>query len=278
MIKNKISITFLSLLTFLVASGITVSTKTMAQETPNIMQRLEIKNQKQNILETNTTTTPQLLRERLRIHKDSFEAEKERLKQQIRERKEEFENRVQEMREMKKQEIEAKKQEFKEKLSQIKEERKKITTERISENINKVNQFHSDAELRHLDAIELVLNKIELRTKVIDEKTETDLTQIYNKIAEVKTRIEDARTTILNQKSKEYIIEFGSEETLGQNIREIIQQLKSDHRKIREEVLRNLREEVRNALQLLKEAVQGINTNSNELLNQDINESNESQN
>jgi hypothetical protein len=54
---------------------------------------------------------------------------------------------------------------------------------------------------------------------------------------------------------------------LGQDIRKVIQELRNDHKKIMEETIKPIREEIRNALEMLKEAV-GKSDNSQEALNQ----------
>lgn len=258
MINKKIVVVLLSL--FLFSSAFFVN----SQEIKRIQERQEIKDRiKQNISNTGTTTigTTTIIRN------EKNQIIKENIRQNIEERKKIIEEKVKQMREEKKAEIESKKEEFRKKLAEIKEERKRITTQNLSERINKSNQNKTEAELKHINALELILNKVELRTKTAQEKTGKDLSSVINKINEIKAKIEEARNVVANQKSKEYVVNINTEETLGQDIRKVIQELRNDHKKIMEETIKPIREEIRKALEMLKEAV-GKSDNSQEALNQ----------
>jgi predicted nucleic acid-binding Zn ribbon protein len=182
----------------------------------------------------------------------NFKDLREKFFQERQIKKEELEARVKEMREANKKELEAKKKEFREKLSQILQERHKKLAENLSERINKVNQNMSDAALRYLEALELVLSKIETRVGIVAKTSGISLTSIQTEIDKARQKIEESKEAVLLQKSKEYVIEIRSQDSLGQDIRTAFQKLASDQRELKQNVLLPTRKLVHDVMQKIK--------------------------
>lgn len=123
--------------------------------------------------------------------------------------------------------IEKRREEFRQKLTQIKKENYINLAERLYENLNRVNKNMSNAEMNHLKALNSFLDRIE-------KKTNTD----QEKINLTRQKIAQAKEIISSQESKEYIIEITSENNLGQDIRKLIQELKEDHKNIRQNTIK----------------------------------------
>lgn len=234
-------------------------------------QPLRVRNlQRESGKDLRKSLSPQELRNRAKPLIDKFRADRNWLKSK--ERAEEFEAKVKELREQAKEKIKQRKQEFREKLSKIKKERHRRLAERLNERINEVNQRMSNAALHYLDALELVLGKIEARTSIVEEATGADLTSVREAITQASQRIADAREAVLAQKSKEYVIDIQSQETLGKDIRKSFQELRDDHRALREEVLRPLRGLVRDVMLTMKDAVKQSGKDAQDALEQKVSE------
>lgn len=123
--------------------------------------------------------------------------------------------------------IEKRREEFRQKLTQIKKENYRNLAQRLYENLNRVNKNMSNAEMNHLKALDSFLDRIE-------EKTNTD----QEKINLTRQKIAQAKEIISSQESKEYIIEITSENNLGKDIRKLIQELKEDHKNIRQNTIK----------------------------------------
>jgi len=189
-----------------------------------------------------------------------FQKIKEERQQEFQARRLELQQEVQQLREEIKERIQAKKEAFQEKLQQIRDERKRTQAQNLSDNINKLNENLCNRYDGYLNALTLVLDKIENRAKKISQATTTatttiNLTSFYQKLNQARQAIEEAREKIVVQKSKVYIVEIESEETLKTNFQTVIRQLKDDHQNLRENVLSKTRNLVRDVIQALKDAL-----------------------
>jgi len=167
-------------------------------------------------------------------------------------------------------EIEAKKQQFEEKVMQMTEERHKQAATQISERVNRVNQNMTNAYFNYLNAIEMVLDKIETRAQIVGDAIESDMTAFLEEIASAEINIEQAREAVIAQKSKEYVAEIKSETTLGADISAIMQELRSDHTSLRDNVLDPIRHLVRDITQVLHDTVTAAGTEAAETLNLEV--------
>ena len=180
---------------------------------------------------------------------------REQKTQQIRERKEEFLQEVNQKREQVVTQVQERKILFEAKVQEIRNEKMRERANILSRNINRVNENLCKSYTGFLNALELVLEKIESRIQKIEDATGSDLTLVYEKAEEIRQMINLAWEGIAEQKSKHYLPELESEETIVQNFGDTIQQVHQDHRQLRETYISPLRQSIREVMLVLKDAV-----------------------
>lgn len=169
---------------------------------------------------------------------------------------------AEDLRSEKREEIEEKKALFKERMGEIVDNQLRNRVERLSENINRVNENLSDRYTGLISAIEIILDKIESRLSKIEEERGVNLSNIYLMIDETRGLIENSRNEIINQKSKVYIVEISSEEELKTDFQSVMQELKNDHKNLREKNINSLRFTIRDIMKELRNTLSQENDNN----------------
>jgi vacuolar-type H+-ATPase subunit E/Vma4 len=163
----------------------------------------------------------------LNVNLTGFEGRKE-LKGELRENKGE----IREMRASISAEILAKREEFKLKLAAIKDERKKMVVERVASQAAQIN-------LRKIDQMMEVLNRLTEVLGRIEEKKGTLGVggNLGTLITTARSAIESAKTAVIAQAQKEYVISITTEGALRTTVGQTISQLEADLRLTREKVI-----------------------------------------
>lgn len=193
-----------------------------------------------------------------------FSEIKEQRKEEIRERSAEAKKEAERIREERAEEIQTRKDQFREKLREIREQRRRDSAERLAENINKLNGNLSSRYDGFLGAMELVLDKIEIRLGKIEEARSIDLTSTRNNISDARNLLNIARTEVISQKAKIYVVSIQSEETLRNDFKTVMEELRNDHKIIREEYIFPLRNLIREIMETLAEENEKANETKNQ--------------
>lgn len=182
---------------------------------------------------------------------------------QVRENKNNF---LEEARERRKEKLEAAKkareealenakerrEEFKKHLEELKDERKQKIVEHLDERLASLNQKWVNHFNRILTRLTEILAKIQGRTDELAGNG-ADVTEVNTAISAANSAIDTAQAAVDGQAGKTYVIEITDEESLGENVSEVIHQFREDIAGVRE-VVRDAREAVRSAYKALKEA------------------------
>lgn len=185
--------------------------------------------------EDEATSSPTTVRE---VKLDSIQKYKEAREEAIKEREEAMEElraRKQEAAE----EREQKREEFRAKLIEIQNERKQKILENIDERIVKVNEKWVEHWSNVLDRLTSIVAKIDERSG-----GEVDTSA-------AKTAIANAESAINTQAGMVYEITIEDEETLGENVSEVLEKFHSDLREVHT-TIKTAKEEVVKALRSLK--------------------------
>jgi hypothetical protein len=219
------------------------------------------------IMEEPVSSTAEELQQITIQHQQTFNERKVLLQAQAEQRIQAAEEKALSLRAQNAEEIEAKKQQFQERVMQMTEERYQQAATNVSERVNAVNQNMTKSYFNYLDAIEMVLDKIEARAQIVGDATGSDMTAFLEEIASANIYIEQAREAVIAQKSKEYVAEIDSETTLGDDMSAIMQELRSDHASLRDNVLDPVRHLVRDLTQVLHDTVAAAGEEAEETLN-----------
>lgn len=219
------------------------------------------------IMEEPVSSTAEELQQITLQHQQTFNERKALLQTQAEQRIQAVEEKALSLRAQNAEEIEAKKQQFEEKVMQMTEERYKQAATNISERVNTVNQNMTNSYFNYLDAIEMVLDKIEARAQIVGDATGSDMSAFLEEIASANIYIEQAREAVIAQKSKEYVAEIDSETTLGDDMSAVMQELRSDHASLRDNVLDPVRHLVSDLTQVLHDTVAAAGEEALETLN-----------
>lgn len=143
-------------------------------------------------------------RERM-IYKDSKKdmiASREAI---IKERKDDFREKMQLKREEAQEKFQAKREAFQQKVATIKDERKRQLVETISSKLSTVNTNRTNQMTENLEKLSDILAKIQ--EKATTAKADgNNTTNVDTAIAKAETAINNAKTAVVTQASKEYII------------------------------------------------------------------------
>lgn len=124
-------------------------------------------------------------------------------------------------------EMEKFKNEFKRKLNELKDERKKSIVEKISQRLAMINKNRTAHFIKLLLKMEQILGKIKTKTDAATLEGK-NTTQVLSKIQIAQTEIEQAKTILNTQASKEYVISITNEASLKNDIQKITLELKND--------------------------------------------------
>lgn len=186
-----------------------------------------------------------------RVRPENVQEARESRIREMKERRDAKQESVLQLREMRAEKIRERQDAFRARLQEIPDQARRDRAERLAENINRVNENLSRRYERFLVAMELVMDKIEIRIGRIEEANGADLTLVYAKIDEFRESTINARGAILQQQSKVYLVEIGSAETMTQDFRETMREMRNDHKAFRAEVIDPLRTLVRDIVTLL---------------------------
>lgn len=127
--------------------------------------------------------------------------------------------------------------------------------EQLAERLNMVNGNMTDAYLSQLNALYNIFERAMVHLERASGVAGADLSAVYEAADHSLDAINSAREAVLEQKSKIYTGEVESAETMGEALRGMIQQFRTDHQVLRDEHLFPARESVRGVLRSLQEAV-----------------------
>jgi len=202
-------------------------------------------NENNNIEEPVVTSNP------VREIRD-FSKIRDQRKKEIRLRNVESRKQIERIRKERDEQIQSKQDQFREKLEEIRDQRRRSLAERLAENINKLNNNLSSRYNGFLNAKELVLDKIEIRFEKIEEARGIDLTSTQDSISDARNLINIARTEVISQSAKTYVVSIQSEETLRNDFKTVMEELKNDHKILREEYIFPLRNLIREIMKTLR--------------------------
>mgnify|MGYP001570109807 FL=1 len=103
-------------------------------------------------------------------------------------------------------ETEKKREDFKQKINKLKDNRKKDMADKIMSQINRLNQVWTNHFTNVLNRLEVVLQKIKSRAEKLSANNQ-DVLAINSAISKAETAISLARTEVLNQSKKEYVVD-----------------------------------------------------------------------
>ncbi len=166
---------------------------------------------------------------------------------------------VTQVREIQAEEIRERQDIFNARVREIADEARRERVERLAENINRLNENLSARYDGLLNAMELVLDKIEIRTGIIEENTEVDLSTTYSTIDDSRDVIINARDRILEQRTKIYVVDLDSEDTMNEDFRVTMQEMREDHNILRTEVIDPLQIMVRDIMVTVREVLENDN-------------------
>jgi len=210
---------------------------TEMQEMPLIEEVLPVQKPQPTSVRQRINNFPEVIQER---------------KQEIEKRREEIKERIENQKARTIEEIKQKRDELHERIQEMRDEKQRQRARDMAYRIEKMNEDISQRHSRHLEVIELVLDKIESRIM----KSEESLKDVFlNQVDSVRVMIEEARDKLIEQKSKTYIIELESQETVREDFQRTFENLREDHRKLRQETMIPIKEEVKKIFLDLKQSL-----------------------
>ena len=161
---------------------------------------------------------------------------RQELPQKIQANRENLQGRIQELRdELKQKRKEAqelfkeKREEFKTRLQKIKDVRKKTLVEQIDEKISTINKNRADHFLQVLERLEVILDRI--RDKAETAQTNgKDTSNLSSAIAAAQDAISTAKSAIITQAGKDYVIDASDEAMLKNAVGKTTSQFRKDLR------------------------------------------------
>ncbi len=199
---------------------------------------------------TNDEETPAPI---VRIRPESVQDARELRFQETVERSAEVRNSVAQLRERQTEELRERREAFQVTVQEIADQARRERVERLADNINRVNENLSSRYNGFLSALELVLDKIEIRVGLVDDTTGADLSTVYSMIDDGREAIADTREAILGQRAKVYLVDIESIETMQDDFRVTMQEMRDDHAALRAESIDPLRTLVRDIVTALRE-------------------------
>ncbi|OGM74115.1 hypothetical protein A2191_02570 [Candidatus Woesebacteria bacterium RIFOXYA1_FULL_38_9] len=139
---------------------------------------------------------------------------------------------------------------FRTRLGEIKDERKQRVVMKISDDLVMRNLKWTRHLSSALTRLSDILTKLETRANRIKLEKNADISAVTTAIADARAMISSLQGKIDMQAEAEYVIELGSEETLGQKVSEKISELREDIGLLHEEVMK-IKVAVQDVYQLL---------------------------
>ena len=183
---------------------------------------------------------PEAVREAVQTRLETVRQAREKVAERVETRRTQVETQAAERREQ-----------FQEKLSELSDERKKNALENIDNMLQSRNErwtTHANAVLSRLSQI---LVKISTRADMYKSENGTDVTAVMNAVLEAQTALDTAQASVTEQAGKVYTIDIETEESIGENTRVVVQELKTDVEAMME-LVRNARTEVQQAFRALQ--------------------------
>jgi hypothetical protein len=173
----------------------------------------------------------------------------------------EIQERTDQVRESQREQIELRQDAFRQRIQQVLDERGAQLAERLMATLNTLNQRLSDRYEGFLNSLEIVLDKVESRTVQVQEAQGIELSSVVGAIESARGDIEIARALISDQKAKVYVVEVGDANTVQQDFRAIMQELRQDHEQLRERVIIPMKGIVGNIFRLLQSELTELQRN-----------------
>ena len=139
---------------------------------------------------------------------------------------------------------------FRARLGEIQDERKQRVVMKISDDLVVRNLKWTRHLSSALTRLSDILTKLETRANRIKLEKNADISAVTTAIADARSMISSLQEKIDIQAEAEYVIELGSEETLGQKVGDKISELREDIGLLREEVMK-IKVAVQDVYQLL---------------------------
>ena len=139
---------------------------------------------------------------------------------------------------------------FRARLGEIQDERKQRVVMKISDDLVVRNLKWTRHLSSALTRLSDILTKLETRANRIKLEKNADISAVTTAIADARSMISSLQEKIDIQAEAEYVIELGSEETLGQKVGDKISELREDIGLLREDVMK-IKVAVQDVYQLL---------------------------
>jgi F0F1-type ATP synthase membrane subunit b/b' len=194
------------------------------------------------------------------------ETAREETKTRIETAREEAKTRIEKAREEAKTRMETKREKAKERINDIRDKAKQQLAEKLANQFEELNKKWTDNCIKQLDHYSAVLLKIQERADIASTNGK-DTTATNIGITSAKTAIETARTAVVAQAAKSYVLDTSTltttvatttdsgQDKLVKNIRNAFQDLHkslfSDLKALRDGVMKDARTAVQSALQTL---------------------------
>jgi hypothetical protein len=148
-------------------------------------------------------------------------------------------------------------EQFSRSVASITNEAKKNAVERINTALQTINEKKTNAWVNVLDRLSAILDRI--KTKLVDLETDgVDTSSAMALVTSAENALASAIVAVETQAGKTYILEIEDEQTLGQVVRPVVQQFKTD--------LRTTLSSIQSARDAVRQAARGlaqVNSSSN---------------
>ncbi len=142
-----------------------------------------------------------------------------------------------------------------ERANEVLSERLRNRTIVLSENMNRLNENLSKRYMGLISGIGIVLDKLENRVYQIEMETNENLEETYLQIEELRSYLKEVLERVSEQRNKYYLLELSSQETLGLEFREVLSNVREDHKVLLEEAINPLRFSIREIINDLKHII-----------------------
>lgn len=156
-------------------------------------------------------------------------------KEERKEAREEIKEVIKQKREELKTITEQKREQFKNRIEQIKDEHKQMLGNRIDQNLSKINQNHTDRLSLLLDKLQQILDRLSGTVEAL-KATGIDISTAETAILDAQDAINKAKEAVATQAAKEYIANVTDDSSMHQGFSEVIQQLKTDLKTVRQTI------------------------------------------
>lgn len=176
------------------------------------------------------------IRQEIEQNREELRQKREEFKQSLEQKRQEFKNALEQKKEELKNKIEAERKELKQRLEKIKDERKKQTVDRVDKSLDMLNEKMTKHFLEDLSKLEDILAKISERTDRAEAKG-MDVSSVDSAFAVAQTAINNAKTAIQEQASKNYVVKVSTEDKLKADVGQARQALHTDLKAVLDKVI-----------------------------------------